>query len=224
MGLFTESVMLTLLRFGVYTLLVFGFTVSLSLFVQPGDLMVFKEGGPVETLQLLMLLGASAVFMAGTLFVPAFRYLWLVLAAISMFAVSRELDLWLDRLLPWVGWQIGFALLLFAGVVTYVYRRELVLQIARFIESRAFSILWAGFIVAVPFAQLIGHGAFLKLVLGEAYVSGYKRVVEESGEIIGYFLILIGSIEALIQMGHMVLATANKPACSSDPKESGQAP
>lgn len=55
-------------------------------------------------------------------------------------------------------------------------------------------------IVAVPIAQLLGHAAFLESLMGENYMRAYKRVIEESGELLGYLLLLEGSIESLVWM------------------------
>jgi len=73
-------------------------------------------------------------------------------------------------------------------------------QIAHFLPSPAFTMLWAGFVVAVPVAQLLGHGSFLKSLMGDDYIRSYKRVIEECGELIGYMLLLAGSVESVINM------------------------
>lgn len=54
--------------------------------------------------------------------------------------------------------------------------------------------------MAVPFAQLVGHGNFLQIIMGDDYVRDYKRVIEELGELFGYLLLVIGSVEFTLQM------------------------
>lgn len=46
-------------------------------------------------------------------------------------------------------------------------------------------------------AQLVGHRPFLQLVMGDDYTGQYKRVIEESVELVGYFLLFVGSLESL---------------------------
>jgi len=59
-------------------------------------------------------------------------------------------------------------------------------------------VLWAGFIVAVPLAQLVGHGPFFRLFMDEEHVRNIKRVFEESGEFCGYLILLFGTIESIL--------------------------
>jgi len=55
--------------------------------------------------------------------------------------------------------------------------------------------MWCGFVIAVPFAQMVGHGEFLMEVMGDDYVPHYKRVIEELGELVGYIIMLVGVAE-----------------------------
>jgi len=86
------------------------------------------------------------------------------------------------------------------AIVTYSNAQTLKRQIMRLPHSRAFSLLWAGFIIAVPFAQLVGHGAFLQIVMGDDYSRNYPRIIEELGEFMGYVLLLIGGFELILQL------------------------
>ena len=198
--MFTESSMPIVLRFTLYTLVIFSFTASLPLIIQYGGITVFKENGLIEWLQFGLLVGASAIFLAGSFVVPVFRQLFLLLASISAFGVVRELDALLDDMIPWIGWKIGLVIVLYAVGLAYVNRGILKRQTTRFISSRAFAMLWAGFVVAVPFSQLVGHEPFLQLVMGDDYARDYKRVIEECGELVGYFLLFVGSVESMMQI------------------------
>ncbi|MFO8165638.1 MAG: hypothetical protein R6T98_14045 [Desulfatiglandales bacterium] len=147
-----------------------------------------------------MLLVTSSILIAGCSVISAFRELFLFLATISTFAAVRELDSLLDKVIPWIGCKIGFVILLYAVGVAYSNRNKVKWQIAQFLSSRAFAVMWAGFIVAVPVAQLLGHGPLLESLLGDNYDRSYKRVIEESGELVGYLLLVAGSIESVLQM------------------------
>jgi hypothetical protein len=194
------SVMPLIMRFALYTLVIFAFTASLQLIVQHGDIVVFEENGPIEWIQFGCLVAASSVLIAGSSVISSFRELFLLLASISAFAAVRELDSLLDKAIPWIGWKVGFVMVLYAAGVAYSNRNKIKWQIAHFLSSPAFGVMWAAFIMAVPVAQLLGHGPFLESLLGDDYDRSYKRIIEESGEMVGYLLLLAGSIESLLYM------------------------
>ena len=77
--------------------------------------------------------------------------------------------------------------------------RVLLPQIAAFLRTPAFVMLWAGFVIAVPLAQLVGHAPFFRLFMDEVHVRDIKRVFEESGEFMGYLILLFGTLESLLQ-------------------------
>jgi len=191
----------TVVRLSLYTTVVFAFTASLPLFVQHQDITVYRENGPVEWLQFSLLAAATLVLVAGASRMPGLRIVLLVLACFSAFAATRELDAILDAVLPGIGWKIAFAYLAVAAALVLGDRDGLMAQLRWFVSGRGFALLWAGFVIAVPFAQLVGHGAFLQLLMGEDYIRYYKTVIEESGELFGYFLIFAGSLETLVQAG-----------------------
>ena len=93
-----------LLRFTAYTVALFVFTAALPLLVK-GDIVLFKENGPIEWFQFGLLVVATAVFVRGALSMPDFRKLFFLLAAISAFAAIRELDVFLHRMIPGIGWE-----------------------------------------------------------------------------------------------------------------------
>ncbi len=188
-------------RFIIYSLTVFGVTVSLPIIIDYGDIVVFSENGPVEWLQFLLLtIAASILLISSRHSTCSFRELLSILSFTAMFAAIRELDMILDRYIPVAGWSLpAFFCIMAAGFIYWRQRDAVTAQMTAFIDTRAFSLLWSGFIVAVPFAQLVGHGAFLQLLMGDDYVRDYKRVIEELGELMGYLFILAGSVEAALQ-------------------------
>lgn len=198
---------LLVMRFVGYTLVIFIFAASLPIIVQHGGANLFRENGPIEWLQFLCLSAASSIFIAGFRSIPIFRETLLILASVSALAAVREMDGLLDGM--WVGWKAGYVLLLPAVGLAYANRSRLGWQMAQFFSSPAFVVLWAGFIVAVPIAQLFGHGAFLESLMGDNYIRTYKRVLEECGELVGYLLLVAGSIESAL---HMKAAQLRKPA------------
>jgi hypothetical protein len=194
----------TMIRFTAYTVGVFTLTLSLPLVIEHGDIVIFKEDGPIEWFQFGVLVTASAVFLLGGFALVNFRQVLYLMAFVSVFAAIRELDAFLERAIPWIGWKIAFIAILYAVGSAYTKRTLVKRQLPPFLATRAFAILWAGFLVAVPFGQLIGHGAFLQVVMGDDYNRDYKRVIEETLETMGYILVLIGSFESILQLRTVV--------------------
>lgn len=194
------SMKFTLVRFTAYTVALFALTLSLPLVIGHGDIVVFKENGPIEWFQFGVLLAASSVFFVGAWQLSDFRQLLFIVGLVSIFAAIRELDVFLADALPGIGWKIGFIAMLYAAGSAYTKRECLRRQLPQFVATSAFAILWAGFLVAVPLGQLIGHGAFLELVMGDDYNRDYKRVIEETLETMGYLLVLVGSFECVLQL------------------------
>jgi hypothetical protein len=187
-------------RFAVYTGVLLASHFVLPEIVRDGDISVFREGRPIEWLQFAMLALTCCVFVTGGLRFRALAQWFLSLAAVTALACIRELDTALDRLIPYVGWQLPAALVTIGGVsIIARHPRQFTLQAGAFMCRRGFAILWAGFAAAVIFAQLVGHGAFLEALMGDDYARTYKRVIEELAELFGYVLLLVGSVESVLE-------------------------
>ena len=196
---FSDSTAAMAWRFSLYT---FGFLLlaaSLPWVAQYGGAAAFKENGAIEWLQLGFLVAISMMFLREAFLSPRFHQVFVLLACVPAAAGVREMDADLDRIIPWLGWKIGYAFILYAGFVGYANRQILGPQVTRCLKSRAFALLWAGFMVAFPFAQLVGHGAFMQAIMGDDYSRDYKRMIEEIGELMGYGLLLIGSFELILE-------------------------
>ncbi|EIC28384.1 hypothetical protein Metal_0534 [Methylomicrobium album BG8] len=199
-GLINEPVLPRMLRFIAYSLVITLFAFSLPMLVRYGVEAIFGENGPLEWVHVGLLLGASMIFLSTTTAASDFRELLIILASVSGFAAIRELDGLLDVWLPWISWKFSFILILYAVYLGCANRDKFRWQFAHFMSTSAFSVLWGGFIVAMPVAQLFGHGPFLQELMGDDYQRFYKCVIEESGEFVGYLMLLAGSIETRIQM------------------------
>jgi len=188
-------------RFVPYTLIIFAISASLPAVVEHGDVIVFEENGPVEWLQFtIMLVSAVVLLLYSRLEGYGSRELFTIIALVQVAVAIREMDDTFDQFVPFIGWESPFIICILTGILFYWRRKNAIsIQMDTFIRTRAFSLLWCGFIVTVPFAQLVGHGDFLKLLMGNDYVRDFKRVIEELGELLGYLLILIGSFEAVLQ-------------------------
>jgi hypothetical protein len=179
-----------------YSLAILG-AIFLILETAKGDgTLFFEEGNVLEWFQVGFLALGAAFTCVASYRLPGYGALLRCLGFLCALAAIRELDKDLDALIPIMGWQAPFALiLLFALVTAWRYRHELPRQIRIFLNHRSFGMMWAGFILAIPFGQLIGHGPFLRDLFGEDYERSIKRVIEESAEMIGYLIIAISGID-----------------------------
>lgn len=196
----SEFVLPKVLRFITYTLMITLFTASLPMLVSYDHNLFFLENGPLEWGQFALLVGSSTIFLTASRSVSAFRELFLVLASLSAFAAIRELDGLFDKWRSFGGWKVGFVLIFYAAYLIYAHRVSFSRQLAQFLPTSAFAVLWGGFIMALPVAQLIGHGLFFQALMGEDYQRIFKRVIEECVEFVGYLILLAGSIESRLQM------------------------
>lgn len=193
-----ESTSSMLLRFLLYTAGILCFTASLPWLARIGDAAPFKENGIIEWLQFALLVAVSLLFARKTGTSDRFQYAFTILACFAAFASAREMDANLDVAVPVLGWKIAYLFVFYAGFVFYKSDGNAVRQMRECCNSSGFFLLWAGFIVAIPFAQLVGNSAFLQAIMSEDYSRDYRRIIEEIGELMGYGLILIGSIELTV--------------------------
>lgn len=188
------------LRFGIYTILIWMIIGSLPLVLEHGEIDAFKEGGWIEYAQLLLLMVVSSLYFCESFITMSHPLIYHFLGYLAAFAAIRELDSFFDNLIPLIGWKIGFIIVFFIIASAYHHRMTIDSQMRCFLQTHAIVILWAGFLIAVPIGQSIGHGAFLEILMGDDYTRAYKRVMEETLEFIGYLILFLGSIECVQEL------------------------
>jgi hypothetical protein len=118
------------------------------------------------------------------------------LTAVMLACLIRELDFFLDFYVIDNLWQVLCALLLSFAVVYAVRHRERFAQgWRRSWPSAGLAMVMGGFILLVPFAQLVGHEALWRGILGTEYIRVVKVAVEEFLELGAYALIALGTVE-----------------------------
>ncbi len=154
------------------------------------------ESGPLEIGQLAMVIATAAVLLVTAARSDRNGPLLRVLGAAALFAVARELDLFLDL---YVG-EHAYKLLttpigLYAAYIAWSFRTVLPGQVAAFLRTPAAAFLFAGFFVVVLYAQLVGQKALWQGIGSLDLMRPAKDIAEEISELLGYLLILIGAIE-----------------------------
>jgi len=197
-----------LLRYLAYALIVFG--VMVALLVQadraaPG--LGFNttvaavdaptsELSPVELLQHVLLLIAVALFAFVAWHDQLRRPMAVTLSLGLLACFIRELDFFLDFYVIDNLWQVLCgAVVAFALVYGVRHRVGLIRGWRRSWPSVGLAMLMAGFILLVPFAQLVGHEALWRAILADDYMRIVKVVAEEFVELGAYLLIVIGAAE-----------------------------
>jgi len=183
------------LRFLFYTLLILLAGYALPWTIADGNVQEFTENHWVEWTQLGLLGVAALLWLQASRTVPM-QELGLIIAGCYGIGMARELDAVLDRLVPVLGWKAPAGVLI---VVTAFHLRARIgalgIQLRGFIGTAPFVLGWAGLMVAAPISQLIAHGPFLEAMLVDNYHRAYKHAIEESGELMGYLLLLAAAVE-----------------------------
>lgn len=158
----------------------------------------FGESSLLEYLQVVtLLLAALSAYLAGY-FNASRATLSKMFAAAACIACVREFDFALDRYLFDGAWQLlVFMILLIAGLRAWQHRDELKETLLDFMQLPSFGIMVGGFITVFVFSRLIGRQVLWRAIMGDGYLGGVKTAVEESTELLGYTLILIGTLEFL---------------------------
>jgi len=118
-----------------------------------------------------------------------------LISGFFLMALIREFDAVLDSIFDGL-WQILVFLVLIFIVVEIIRKMESIKQsLNTFFRSTSFGFFSSGFLVTFVFSRLYGRGLFWESVMGEGYVRAVKNVSEESIELLGYTLILFGTIE-----------------------------
>lgn len=159
---------------------------------------LFGETGPIESLQLLLLLASAMLLEAASVRGKLRLELLHVLALLLLAAASRELDWYLDELFDGA-WQVAvFTIAVYGSAIAWRARYSLAAQARRIVPAPAVGVLFAGFTTVMVFSRLVGQQLFWRAVLREDYVRLAGRVAEESSELFGYALLFFGCIELVL--------------------------
>ena len=155
-----------------------------------------SEFSVIEQMQLGVLIVIALLCLLSARFQSDHPALALLLLAVTLTALIRELDLFLDYFLIDHAWQVMVALLVTA-TTTYCLRRKRSLRIAwvRYRPQTPLMLITIALAVLLVAASIIGHTPFWQSLLGDNYDRVAKIAAEEMIELTGYWLWLIGVIE-----------------------------
>ncbi len=160
-----------------------------------------QEHGILETAQSAILFTAALCYIINAMRAKACRSLLWMLGMILMLALVREQDAYFDDLIPVIGWKWGWIFPVIGGIILYRDKAQLLREGTRFIQSNAFHMMICAAVVMIPVAQCLGHRSYLQDLLSNPYydISLIRRILEESIELIVYFIILLSSVESFVE-------------------------
>lgn len=196
-----QSKVFICLRYFIYFVLTAGFALLMRPFSAIYLDKTFVEFGLVENLQIALLMVTALVFMVQAALLKESRSLLVFLASLCCFAVIRELDHYFELLIPFISWK--FAIIFPLGAFCYLIRdrKQAKQSIASFIGTPAFSLMVMMMFIFIAVAQVIGNKAFISNSISKLEdVALIRRFIEESVELIGYFVLLLSSVEFYFSM------------------------
>lgn len=160
-----------------------------------GPSVLLGEGGLLEILQLLLLGVATLASFCGARWEGRGSALQL-LGALLLLAFVRELDGPLDAV--WHGfWKVPAAVLAVISFRRLWPRRSALVRSLRRHASAPHAGLFLGaFAVLFLHSRLLGQQALWRSVLGENFIAAVPRLVEETSELAGYGLMVLGGLQA----------------------------
>ena len=198
MALPERVVFLKTVRQTIYFALTFLFVFFLHFLADIYKVNTFDEHSIAENIQLTFLLLSGIIFITESVFYKKYRTVLLLLASLSFFASCRELDKFFDTHINIIGWKFAFIFPISAIFNAFIHKKNLRNTLINFYASPAFYMMCCAMIIILPIAQCIGHGPFVRDVMGDYRVGDVKELFEEACETIGYFLILLSSVETYL--------------------------
>jgi hypothetical protein len=154
----------------------------------------FGENSWTEILQEAFLFISGVVFLITGRFDLKMRPIANLTAVFFFMCFIREFN---NQIPYWSYLEIPLIVLF--GILVFLDRSKLESAILRLVENRAISWLVTGFLVTFVFSRLFGKTVFWEHILENNYNRWAKNAAEEGIELLGYTLLLIGSIEILVQ-------------------------
>lgn len=199
------------------------------------QLMMWEAGHPFETgnyeqfeysetLQIILLLISIVVLLIVSRHDPTLRPLTLCLAFFLSAMFMREND-WiadlfgqktLHHLLIWS--MLGIFIL-----VLFYFRKGLSVALREWMDNPGKGYIECGLLTVLVFAQLFGRKSYWTVVMNHGFERWVKNAVEEGVELLGYSLILFGTMDLffacrrrITQTSQAVETTGNLPKSGSD--------
>lgn len=200
---------------------------KLHVLESPNDVFGTSEYSPIEALQPALLALCVLLYALIAKDYPSQRPIAFAFGGLALACIVRELHYFFDRQVADNFWQFLVGIIL-ALLIVYTLRHRKRLRIAwlRLWPSPGITLLFAGASVLFVFVQIIGHEPLWVAILGDGYARIAKLAVEEFIELIGYYFVVIGTLEYFYQVRAVVARTSQPAAArrrdSRRPKSDGR--
>jgi len=163
----------------------------------------FDENGIVENVQCGILIVTATLFAVIGCCHKSMRMAVMCLVGLCILGLCREQDAWFDAHLPVLSWRIGYffpALMAIYGLWHFKTFKKEVIELLR---TPAVSLMFCAMVMVIPCAQCIGHRPLIAAVMvddNSGAVFAIRRMIEETGELLGYLLIFLAAIELIFNL------------------------
>jgi len=156
----------------------------------------FTEASYTEWTQALFLLLTNIVIFWTGRISPKDRVATIGLNGFFLMALIREFDYYLDTYVFDGAWQLlAYTTMAITLILLYRKRNEIPAAVTKVVQTPAFGFMSTGILITFFFSRLYGRSEFWMAIMEEKYIRNVKNASEESIELLGYTLILIGAIE-----------------------------
>ena len=189
-------------------------SLKLHVLESPTDVYGTSEYSPIEMIQPAILAICGLLYAWVARDCPTQRPIAFAFGGFALACIVRELHYFFDQVVVDNFWQVLVAIIL-ALLIVYTYRHRRRFRVAwlRLWPSPGLTLLYAGAIVQLIFAQIVGHEPLWLALLGDDYSRVVKLAVEEFTELLGYFFWLIGTLEYTYQ-ARAIAVREPQPAAS----------
>tara|TARA_R110002049_G_C9168976_1_gene561696 strand:+ start:2912 stop:3577 length:666 start_codon:yes stop_codon:yes gene_type:complete len=165
------------------------------------DLKLLKNGvseaSLTEVLQALLVLVSALIFIWRAIHEVGARGYLIGLATLFTCMFIRENDAHLDQIYHGFWVVLGAMAALCGAVIMRRYKTTFAAPLARQFAERHSTFMVMGLLMLLVFSRLFGTGALWQAVMGADYNATFKTVVQEGLELLGYALIVFGSVLSL---------------------------
>lgn len=156
-----------------------------------------REHSTTEVSQHLALFSCCILYALGSRKHPEKRGYLMMIAFFFLALLVREHNYYLNFVADGA-WQILFLAVVAIGFFKVRRHTDTILQpLLTHFQFRGFGYSIAGLILLIFFSRFFGSGGMQRAVQGELYNSDYKMFIQEGTELLGYSLLLFGTIISL---------------------------
>lgn len=193
----------TAIRMCVYFALLIVTTVGVWKLARVWGVDTFDENGIIENIQCAILIITAVMFTIIACCHKSVRMAIMCLVALCILGLCREQDAWFDAHLPILSWRIGYFFPALAVVCGLWHFKSFKKQVIELLRTPAVSLMFCAMVMVIPCAQCIGHRPLIAAVMvddNSVEVFAVRRMIEETGELLGYLLIFLAAIELIFNL------------------------